>query len=98
MVRLWGVGLSQGLVVLLAGCLVVGEWLVGGLGLSVSLLVVQESSLWLEGIMVVVRMAGWVVAQGLSLVGLALLWVVEAPFQAVVAVLLLYLLLKLWKL
>ena len=37
--------------------------------------------------MVVVRLAGWVVAQGLSLVGLALLWVVEAPFQAVVALL-----------
>ena len=46
--------------------------------------------------MVVVRLAGWVVAQGLSLVGLALLWVVEAPFQVVVAVSLLYLLLKLW--
>jgi hypothetical protein len=41
-------------------------------------------------------MAGWVVAQGLSLVGLALLWVVEAPFQVVVAVSMLYLLLKLW--
>ena len=37
--------------------------------------------------MVVVRMAGWLVAQGLSLVGLALLWVVEAPFQVVVALL-----------
>ena len=48
--------------------------------------------------MVLIRLAGWVVAQGLSLVGLALLWVVEAPFQAVVAVSLLYLLLKLWKL
>jgi hypothetical protein len=46
--------------------------------------------------MVVVRLAGWVVAQGLSLVGLALLWVVEAPFQAVVAVSMLWLLLKLW--
>ena len=46
--------------------------------------------------MVLVRLAGWLVAQGVSLVGLTSLWVVEAPFQAVVAVLMLWLLLKLW--
>ena len=35
--------------------------------------------------MVVVRLAVWVVAQAWSLVGLALLWVVEAPLQVALA-------------
>jgi hypothetical protein len=37
--------------------------------------------------MVVIQLALWLVAQGWSLVGLALLWVVEAPLQVVVALL-----------
>lgn len=42
MVRLWQVGLSQGLVVLLVPLLGVGAWLLGAKELSVLLLVVQE--------------------------------------------------------
>jgi hypothetical protein len=38
--------------------------------------------------MVVIRLAGWLVVQGWSLVGLASLWVVEEPLQVVVALLL----------
>jgi hypothetical protein len=37
--------------------------------------------------MVVIQLAVWLVAQGLSLVVLASLWVAEAPLQAVVALL-----------
>jgi len=66
------------------------------MGLSVALAVVQASCLGRGETVVVIRTAMWMVAQALSLVGLALLWVVEAPFQVVVAVSMLYLLLKLW--
>ena len=37
--------------------------------------------------MVVIQLAMWLVAQGWSLVGLALLWVVEAPLQVVLVAL-----------
>jgi hypothetical protein len=37
--------------------------------------------------MVVIQLALWLVVQALSLVGLTLLWVVEAPLQVVVALL-----------
>jgi hypothetical protein len=37
--------------------------------------------------MVVIQLALWLVAQASSLVGLASLWVVEAPLQVVVALL-----------
>jgi hypothetical protein len=37
--------------------------------------------------MVVIRLAGWLVVQGWSLVGLASLWVVEEPLQVVLVAL-----------
>ena len=102
-VRLRLVGLSQGLVVLLAGCLGVGALCLvaealclGAVGLSVAWLVAQASCQGWEEVMVLVRLAVSLVEQAVYLVALSQVWVAEEPLQVALASLALVGLLKLW--